>query len=130
MAGDEANRLEQLRAVLAASDSDYVLLSPLPDTAARAQFIGPFQGREVLWDMQLYTLGRHEQERGRVPTAPNFSLRGLMIIEPDTADVYRLEVALNVPVIDETVVRKTIVMMRNYRALRLGLRTWGDEGAP
>lgn len=129
MACDGANRLEQLRTALIASDGDYVLLSPVPDTIAHAQFIGMFQGREVLWDMQLYTLPRHEQERGRVPTAPNFSLRGLMIIEPDAADVYRLEVALKVPMIDETVVRKTIVMMRNYRALRLGLRTWGDEGA-
>jgi hypothetical protein len=129
MAVDEPNRLEQLRAALAASDGDYVVLSALPDTKAHAQFIGTFQGREVLWDMHLYTLARHEQERGGVPTAPDFSLRGLMIIEPDTPDAYRLEVALNVPVIDETVVRKTIVMMRNYRALGLGLRTWGDEGA-
>lgn len=129
MAEENPCRLEQLRATLAETDSDYVLLSPLPDTATHAQFIGRFEGREVLWDMQLYTLARHEQERGRVPTAPNFSLRGLMIIEPESLDTYRLEVALNVLVIDETVVRKTIVMMRNYRQLRLGLRTWGDEGA-
>lgn len=128
MAEGNASRLEQLRATLTETSSDYVLLSPLPDTAAHAQFIGRFEGREVLWDMRLYTLARREQERGRVPTAPNFSLRGLMIIEPESADAYRLEVALNVLVIDEPVVRKTIVMMRNYRQLRLGLRTWGDEG--
>ena len=63
-----------------------------------------------------------------MPTAPDFSLRGLMIIEPESAEACRLEVALRVPAIDETVVRKAIVMMRNYRQLRIGLRTWGDDG--
>lgn len=127
MTAEHPNRLEQLRAELAASNGDYVLLSPVPDSVVHAQFIGRFEGCEVLWDMRLYTLARHEQERGRVPTAPNFSLRGLMIIEPESVDVCRLEVALRVPAIDETVVRKAIVMMRNYRQLRVGLRTWGDD---
>lgn len=124
------NPAAQLRAALAAHGGDYVLLTPLPDTLAHARFIGRFQGREVVWNMRLYTLARHEQERGRVPTAPGFALRGLMIIEPETDDTCRLEVALNVALIDEPVIRKTIIMMRNYRQLRVGLRTWGDEGPP
>ena len=121
------NEIEQLRADLSSHDSDYMLLSALPDSVARARFIGRFEGREVVWDMHLYTLARHEQDRGRVPTASDFKLRGLMIIEPESAETYRLEVALKVPAIDEPVIRKTIVMMRNYRRLKLGLRTWGDE---
>jgi hypothetical protein len=119
--------LERLRSTLATMASDYVLLSPLPDTKARTRFIGRFEGRDVIWDMMLYTLARHEQERGKVPTASNFSLRGLMIVAPESEETYRLEVALNLPLIDEPAVKKTIVMMRNYRQLRLGLRTWGDE---
>lgn len=122
------NQVEQLRAALATHGGDYVLLSPLPDTLAHAQFIGRFQGREVVWNMLLYTLARREQERGRVPTAPGFALRGLMIIEPESEQAYRLEVALKLPLIDEPAIKKTMVMMRNYRQLRLGLRTWGDEG--
>lgn len=128
MDASHRNPAAQLRAALAAHGGDYVLLTPLPDTLAHARFIGRFQGREVVWNMRLYTLARHEQERGRVPTAPGFALRGLMIIEPETDDTCRLEVALNVALIDEPVIRKTIIMMRNYRQLRVGLRTWGDEG--
>lgn len=124
------SEVAQLRSALAANGGDYVLLTPLPDTMAHARFIGRFQGREVVWNMRLYTLARHEQERGRVPTAPGFSLRGLMIITAESADTYSLEVALDVPVIDEPTIKKTIVMMRNYRQLRLGLRTWGDETPP
>lgn len=119
--------VEQLRAALTANDADYVLLSSLPDSVAHARFIGRFEGNEVVWDMHLYTLERHEQERGRVPIAPDFRLRGLMIIEPLSTETCRLEVALKVPVIDETVIRKAIVMMRNYRRLHVGLRTWGDD---
>lgn len=122
------NEVDQLRAALAAHGGDHVLLTPLPDTLAHARFIGRFQGREVVWNMRLYTLARHEQERGRVPTAPGFALRGLMIIELESEHAYRLEVALKLPLIDEPAIKKTIVMMRNYRQLRLGLRTWGDDG--
>ena len=117
----------RLRAELQAHGGDYVILSPLPGKLAHARFLGTFEQREVVWDMHLYTLAHHEQERGRVPTADGFMLRGLMIIELASADTYHLEVALNVPVIDEPAIKKTIVMMRNYRKLRLGLRTWGDE---
>ena len=118
-----ANELEQLRAALRARDADYALLSSLPDTLAHARFIGRFENREVVWDMQLYTLPRYEQERGKAADA---ALRGLMYIAPSSAHVYHLEVALNVPMIDEPTLKKTIVMMRNYRQLHLGLRTWNN----
>jgi hypothetical protein len=124
----EYSELDSLRAELAAHGGDYVLLSVLPDTHAHVRFIGRFEQREVVWDMDLYALARHEQQRGRVPTAPDFRLRGLMIIEPLSKHVYHLEVALDLPVIDEPAIKKTIVMMRNYRRLHLGLRTWGDAG--
>jgi len=118
-----ANELEQLRSALAQNGADYALLSPLPDTRVHARFIGRFEKREVVWDMRLFTLARYEQKRGKVSDA---ALRGLMQIAPVSENVYQLEVALNVPLIDEPTLQKTIVMMRNYRHLHLGLRTWAD----
>ncbi len=120
----QLNDLEQMRAALAANGSDFVLFSNLPDTLAHACFIGRFEGCEVVWDMQLYTLARYEQERGKVSVT---ALRGLMQIAPFSENAYRLEVALNVPLIDEPTLKKTIVMMRNYQQLHLGLRTWADQ---
>lgn len=119
-----ANELEQLRSALAQNGADYALLSALPDTRVHARFIGRFEKREVVWDMRLFTLARYEQERGKVSEA---ALRGLMQIAPVAEHVYQLEVALNVPLIDEPALKKTIVMMRNYRQLHLGLRTWADQ---
>jgi hypothetical protein len=118
------NDLEQLRAALAASGEDFALLSGLPDTIAHVRFIGRFENREVVWDMQLMTLARYEQEHGRLADE---ALRGLMHIAPVTDGIYRLEVALDVPLIDAPSVKKTIVMMRNYRQLHLGLRTWKNQ---
>jgi hypothetical protein len=120
----QQNALEQVRAALAANGADFVLLSNLPDTRAHVRFLGRFEGRAVLWDMQLYTLERYEQERGKVGDS---ALRGLMQIAPVSENVYQLEVALNVPLLDEPALKKTIVMMRNYRQLHLGLRTWADQ---
>jgi len=123
----QPNKLEQLRATLAANAEDFVLLSTLPDTAAHAQFIGRFEGRDVVWDMHLYTLQRYWQERDAVPAAADLSLRGFMNIAPGIAQVYRLEVALNVALIDAPTIKKTIMMIRHYRMLRVGQHRWGDN---
>lgn len=118
------NKLDQLRATLAANAEDFVLLSTLPDAAAHAQFIGRFEGCDVVWDMHLYTLARYWQARNAVPAAADLSLRGLMNIAPGE-QVYHLEIALNIPVINVAALKKTIVMMRNYRMLRVGQHRWG-----
>ena len=124
MAVAQQNALEQLRMTLLDSGVDYLLLSPLPASTAQVQFIGRFKGLEVVWDMQLSTLECYEQERGLLQT--NLQLRGLLQITPSAAQIYALEVALRVAIIDVPTIRKTIHMLRNYRKLRLGLHTWGD----
>lgn len=121
-----ANSLDQVRAVLSEQGIDYLLLSALPASCAHVQFIGRFDGQEVLWNMHLCTLERYTQVQGVLPVAFNANLRGLMNIAPGMKHEYQLEVALNVPMIEEPTIQKTILMLRNYRKLRLGLHTWGD----
>ncbi len=123
-------QLAQFQATLAASGEDFMLLSPLPKDIVHARFSGCFEGREVVWDMFLYTLVRYAQELRKLPLAPSLALRGLMYIEPGVDQLYPLKVALNVPLIDVPTLKKTITMMRNYRQLRLGLHTWGAAVEP
>ena len=122
--------LDRLQVELASRGSEYLLLSPLPDSVADVRFIGRFDGRDVVWEMRLYTLDRYAIERGNAPAAPDVRPRGLMVIEPLAGQTMRVEVALRLPEIGEPAVRKTIVMLRNYRRLRPGLRTWGDAVEP
>jgi len=122
----QKNNLAQCRAALTEKGADFLLLSPLPDTFVKVRFVGRFEGREVVWDMHLYTLQRYTQERGAATQEVKSTLRGLMNIAPETEHGYPLEVALNVPMIEEPTLKKTILMIRNYRKLSLGLHTWGD----
>ncbi|MGA7799619.1 MAG: hypothetical protein WCC36_02315 [Gammaproteobacteria bacterium] len=108
-------------------DAGVQCLSPLPDSRARIRFSGVFQGREVLWDMRLYTLRRYAQEH---PGQEPGTLRAFIDIAPDEDGQYRLEVGLDVPVIDEPTVRKAVLMIRNYRRLRLGRHEWGEPVPP
>ena len=120
------NTLEQVRATLSEHGMDFLLLSPLPDTYAKIRFIGRFDGHEVVWNTRLYTLERDAQEPGAARGEIKLGQRGLMRIAPGTEHMFQLEVALNVSLIDEPTIKKTIMMMRNYRKLSLGLRTWSD----
>lgn len=116
---------EALKALLAKTGADFLVLTPLPDAVAEVRFTGPVAGRQVLWRMRLSTLARFLAERGRPenwPAAP----RGAMHLEEQSPAVWRAHVAVAEAAIDEPVIRKAILMMRNYRALRPGLRVWGD----
>ncbi len=115
----------ELDALLAASGEDCLLLSPLPAPVAEVRFVGSLAGRRVLWRMRLCTLDRFVEERGPARDWPA-SPRGAMYLEPESAQAWRAHVGLAVSVIDQPVVRKAMVMMRNYRALRPGLRVWGE----
>ena len=124
MAIQQASTLEQLSAELSAAGVEFLLFSPLPDSVAQVQFIGRFQGQAVVWNLRLFTLERYTQERGSLPT--EMGLRGLMHIAPSAEQVFELEVALDVAQVDESTIKKTMLMIQNYRQLRLGLRTWGE----
>lgn len=116
---------EALARHLDALGRDYLLLTALPAAVAEVRFVGPMQGRPVVWRLRLATLAHYQAERGPLPTPPTRP-RGAMHLREEQPGCWRAEVALAVSVIDEPVVRKAIVMMRNYRALRPGLRVWGD----
>lgn len=108
--------------------ADYQLLGNLPDSKAEVRFIGTFQGQEILWHMTLFTLPRYWRERaGALAShAANLSVRGVLDLRLKEGRAPDLRVALNVPIIDEPVVRKAIILVRNYRRLREGVQVWGE----
>lgn len=107
---------------LAATGNDFQVLSAVPDTAVEIRFIGPFKKRPVVWDATLYTLKRYQEEFNPQKS----STRTFIEITESGTDVYRLKVGLNLGAIDEAVIRKTIIMIRNYKLLRPGIIEWGE----
>lgn len=122
----EESAVAALTSLLAQTGSDYLCASALPDTAVFVQFLGPFQNRMVAWDATLYTLTRYYQDHPAesASTLQFCSPRPFIEITPSADASFLLKVALDLNIIDEPVIKKTIIMIRNYKRLRLGRFGW------
>jgi len=100
--------------------------SKLPGASARVRFTGPCQGRTVTWDLHLRTLADYREERAAAGAAVRGSLRAFLEVHPGTGvRPWRALVALDLPHIDLPAVRKTVIMLRNWRRLGPGRHEWG-----
>ncbi len=105
---------DDLRRALAAAGTDHLVLTPLPAASARVRFLGPFGGREVAWDAEFIALGTG-------PGGP----RPFIEIAPGRGDVYLLRAGLALERMDVPAVTKAVIMVRNYRRLRVGRHVFG-----
>lgn len=99
---------------LAASGKSFICETPLPSMQAQVRFIGNFKGQATLWDMELQALGDCATQQ------PSF-----MDIGETGERGRRIKVGLGVAHIDEAVILKSIIMIRNYKKLRPGRHEWG-----
>ncbi len=104
-----------LKSKLLESGSEFLCFSVLPGKSANVLFIGRFDDREVVWNSSLYS----RSKQGGC---------SFMEITPGTGDNMLLRIELAVAMIDETIIRKAIIMIRNYKRLRLGRHEWGQQG--
>ena len=95
---------------------DFICRTPLPDSRVQLRFLGPFQGRTVVWDMQLATLAACRQLASNDAAFPCPFIE----IAEGIEGVHPIAVGLDLAVIDEQVIRKTIIMVRNYKRLKIG----------
>ena len=105
---------DDLCRALAAAGTDHLVLTPLPAASARVRFLGPFGGREVAWDAEFIALG----------TGPG-GTRPFIEIAPGRGDVYLLRAGLALERMDVPAVTKAVIMVRNYRRLRVGRHVFG-----
>jgi hypothetical protein len=88
----------------------------------RLRFRGPFEGGEVTWDALLITLEAWQREHPDSPVLQNF-----IDIGDETAEGIALTVGLQVDRIDLPAVRKTMMMIRQYKRLRPGCHLYGPR---
>ncbi len=96
-----------------ASGQDYMLLDEPGSATVRVRFIGPFAGSDVLWDAEFRAAGD----------------AGARCIEigPQQGDTRALHVSLDIARFDEAAIRKTIIMIRQYKRLREGRMRFGES---
>lgn len=102
--------------------SDYICATRLPDAAAAVSFLGQFQGQTVLWNMTLATLAHYRLSEPNAISTAEKKLFNCPFIEINAGveGVFQIRVGLDLAVIDEPVIKKTIIMIRNYKRLAIG----------
>lgn len=106
-----------------APDDGFECLSPLGQEQVHVRFTGRLGNQAVVWDATLMTLAAWS--RAQKPGAPATARQFIEIAAP-RAGVGSLTVGLAVPVIDLPTVRKTVIMVRNYKRLRPGRQEYGE----
>jgi hypothetical protein len=119
--------VDDLKKRLARSGKDYEVLGPLGAARVRVRFLGTFVGTEVVWDATVVALQQCHRDRPPASLSQRAGqLRQFIEIGDQTPVGVRLTVGLAVRTIDEPTVRKTIVMIRNYKRLRRGRHEFGE----
>ncbi len=111
---------------------DYRHAEPPASDYAHIRFTGMFQGNEVIWDAVIVTLAREYRERypaGQQVTA-EISLPQFIEVGAMTDGMRKLKVGLNVPRIDTATLRKTIIMIRNFKRLHAGRHEYEPAWKP
>jgi hypothetical protein len=110
---------------------DYIELAPAQDGEVRIRFSGPFQGRPVVWDASIVTLER-EYRLGQAanPAARSTGLRPFIEVGPDRNGIRTIRIGLDVARIDEPVILKSIIMIRQYKRLHEGRHEHGEVWSP
>ncbi len=114
----------------AQTQSDYTALSPLGGQCAHIRFSGQFHGRQVTWDTHLVTLQevyRQGIANGSITVDEPISLSQFIEIEETGPNEMSLKIGIDVPAIDAPTVFKCMIMIHNYKRLRIGRHEYGPS---
>jgi hypothetical protein len=117
MAPDDYPRRRDLHGV------QFTLIEPALPSRTRFSFAGPFEGQETVWDATLLTLEAHHATE---PPTDRMQRRSFIEIGPATAAGRVVRIVLDVAAIDEGVILRTIIMMRQYKRLHAGRHEFGE----
>jgi len=110
--------VEGFSAVLAQQEEDFVILGSLQPDRAHIRFLGKHTGHTVIWDAHVHAL-----LHGRTPAAG--STAQFIDVGPPDGPLADISIGLAIEHIDLPVLRKTVIMIRNYRRLRPGRHEFG-----
>lgn len=116
---DELAKFEQQ---LAKRNAQYELLTPLNMPTCHIRFTGLFQGMQVIWDAHLQTLAYYVREQ----LQQDKDVRQFIEVGHSGEQGKVINIALNLPLIDQPTILKTIIMIRQYKRLAPGKHEFGE----
>jgi len=118
-----ADARESLRKRLKATGRSFETDGPLGGECARIRFLGTLRRQEVLWQATLMTLAHHYRRLS--PADREQGVRQFIDVEPVRDGQAHISIGLNLSRIDETAVRKTLIMVRQWKRLGPGRHEYG-----
>jgi len=100
--------------------------SPAELSSANFVFEGTFEGRTVCWHCHLVTLASVAQQSGQSSQRQFIEIESLILSTSSEIPSLNITVGLNLPVIDAAAIRKTSIMIRNYKRLHGGRHEYGE----
>lgn len=121
-------QINSFRNQLQKSGADFICTTRLPAASVSVYFLGLFQGKPVLWNMTLATLSHLQANRNRnnFTTETGEFTHPYIEIKEGSEGALPIQVGLDLEKIDEPVIKKTIIMIRNYKRLAVGRIEFGS----
>jgi len=107
------------------SGLNYELLNTSGNGYLRFRFIGEFLGEPIIWDAHLYTLAYYVYEVANL-SQPKSSVRQFIHVGDVDKMGRKIEIGLSLSLIDEPVIIKTMIMVRQYKRLTNGRHEYGE----
>ncbi len=102
---------------------NYKILERISDGYSHVAFSGGFMGKQVSWDLHLYTLDTYYQKNP--PTESDKETQQFMHIEHKEENEYKIIVGLAVSKINPSVISNSVTMIRLYKKIHIGWHYWG-----
>lgn len=96
---------------------------------ASFQFAGHYYGTPVTWQCTLQTLDQYYQElvnSNKIEPNTPMSLRRFIDIANTDSPTPSINIVLDVEIIDEPTIRKSIIMVHNYKKHHEGRHEYGE----
>jgi hypothetical protein len=107
---------------LASHQRKFEVTTPLGEAACHLRFTGPFQGEKIIWDAYLQTLSYYVSKH----SLQDQPVRQFIEVGDAGEHGRLIQIALNLPSIDEPVVLKSLIMIRQYKRLAPGRHEFGE----
>ena len=98
----------------------YTLIQQINSQHAHIKFDGQFQGKWVTWDTHFLTICSYAEQESIETKAKQF-----IDVQPSISNTFKLTVALDIPEINASSIRKMIIMIRQYKNLSTSRHEFG-----
>ncbi len=110
---------------LSSLGTDFAQLSPFNQDYQHIRFIGPFTGQDIIWDAHVYTLSYFVHQLNTL-TPSSSSVHAFLEVGNENERGRKIEIGLHLPYLDVPSLKKTIIMVRQYKRLALGRYEYGN----